>query len=113
MKGKSADQNQRNLFLPILKDIVNPNHELVILAHRIDWQSFENEFSGLYSNTGQLVTPIRIMFEFYLLKRIYNLGDETVVEQWLQNPYYQYFCGESVFQWQYPCDPSDLLHFRK
>lgn len=113
MKGKSPDQQQRNLFLPILKDIVNPNHELVILAHRIDWQDLENEFSDLYSHTGQPGMPIRIMVGLLLLKRIYNLGDETVMDQWLQNPYYQYFCGESVFQWKYPCDPSDLVHFRK
>lgn len=113
MKGKSPDQNQRNLFLPILKDIVNPNHELVILAHRIDWQSLEEDFSDLYSHTGQPGMPIRMMVGLLLLKRIYNLGDETVMDQWLQNPYYQYFCGETVFQWQYPCDPSDLVHFRK
>ena len=113
MKGKSPDQDQRNLFLPILKDIVNPSHELVILAHRIDWKSFEDEFASLYSHTGQPGMPIRMMVGLLLLKRIYNLGDETVMEQWLQNPYYQYFCGESVFQWKYPCDPSDLVHFRK
>ena len=112
MKGKSPDQNQRNLFLPILKDIVNPNHELVILAHRIDWQSFEDEFSKYYSHTGQPGMPIRMMVGLLLLKRIYNLGDETVMEQWLQNPYFQYFCGETLFQWKYPCDPSDLVHFR-
>lgn len=35
------------------------------------------------------------------------------MNQWIQNPYYQYFCGESEFQWKYPCDPSDLVHFRK
>jgi IS5 family transposase len=113
MKGKSPDQQQRNLFLPILKDIVNPNHELVILAHKIDWQGLEDEFSDLYSHTGQPGMPIRMMVGLLLLKRIYNLGDETVMDQWLQNPYYQYFCGESVFQWQYPCDPSDMVHFRK
>jgi len=113
MKGKSPDQHQRNLFLPILKDIVNPKHELVILAHKLDWQGLENKFSGLYSHTGQPGIPVRMMVGLLLLKRIYNLGDETVMEQWLQNPYYQYFCGESVFQWKYPCDPSDLVHFRK
>ena len=41
-----------------------------------------------------------------------NLGDETVVAQWVQNPYWQFFCGEEQFQWSLPCDPSDLVHFR-
>ena len=113
MIGKSPNQDQSNMFLPILKEIVNPKHELVILSHQIDWNTFENEFSELYSHTGQPGVPIRMMVGLLLLKRIYNLGDETVVEQWLQNPYFQYFCGESDFQWKYPCDPSDLVHFRK
>lgn len=113
MKGKSPNQNQRNMFLPILKDIVNPEHELVILSHKIDWDTFEDEFHNLYSHTGQPGVPIRMMVGLLLLKRIYDLGDETVMEQWLQNPYFQYFCGESEFQWKYPCDPSDLVHFRK
>jgi IS5 family transposase len=113
MKGKLPNQGQKNLFRPILKEIVNPEHELVILSHQIDWQEFENEFSPLYSNTGQPGTPIRTMVGLLLLKRIYNLGDETVMAQWVQNPYFQYFCGEAEFQWKPPCDPSDMVHFRK
>jgi len=112
MKGKLPDQRQRNLFRPILKEIVNPKHELVVLAHKIDWDEFEQHFSPLYSTTGQPGIPIRTMVGLLLLKRIYNLGDETVMDQWVQNPYFQYFCGESEFQWKPPCDPSDLVHFR-
>ncbi len=41
-----------------------------------------------------------------------GLGDETVVEQWVQNPYWQYFSGENIFQWKFPLEPSDLVHFR-
>jgi len=113
MKGKLPNQGQKNLFRPILIDIINPRHELVILAHQIDWKIFEDEFSPLYSRTGQPGVPIRTMVGLLLLKRIYNLGDETVMAQWLQNPYFQYFCGEAEFQWDYPCDPSDMVHFRK
>ena len=113
MKGKLPNQDQINLFRPILRDIINPKHELVILSHRIDWQYFEDVFSSLYSHTGQPGVPIRTMVGLLLLKRIYNLGDETVMAQWIQNPYFQYFCGEAEFQWEAPCDPSDMVHFRK
>jgi len=113
MKGKLPNQGQKNMFRPVLKEIINPNHELVVLSQQIDWSEFEDSFSPLYSHTGQPGMPIRTMVGLLLLKRIYNLGDETVMEQWLQNPYYQYFCGESEFQWEYPCDPSDMVHFRK
>jgi len=101
------------MFRPILKDIVNPQHELVILSHKVDWRELEEEFSPLYSYTGKPGVPIRTMVGLLLLKRIYNLGDETVMTQWLQNPYFQYFCGEAEFQWSFPCDPSDMVHFRK
>ncbi len=47
-----------------------------------------------------------------LLKQLHNLGDETVVAQPVQNPYWQFFCGMSEFPWSLPCDPSDLVYFR-
>lgn len=113
MKGKLPGQDQKNLFRPILKEIVNPKHELVILANKMDWKFYDGSFGSHYSHTGRPSVPVRTMVGLLLLKRIYNLGDETVMEQWLQNPYFQYFCGESEFQWEYPCDPSDMVHFRK
>jgi IS5 family transposase len=112
MKGRLPDQNQRNLFQPNLNQIINPAHELSLLADRIDWNHFENEFSGLYSNTGAPAKPIRLMVSLLLLKHMFNHGDETLMKEWVQNPYYQYFSGMSTFQWKYPCDPSDLVHFR-
>ena len=57
--------------------------------------------------------PIRLMVGSLMLKRIYNLGDETLAEAWRMNPYMQYFCGSAHFEHEYPCDPSDLVHFRK
>ena len=34
MKGKLSNPNQKNMFRPVLKEIINPNHELVkIGAH--------------------------------------------------------------------------------
>ena len=113
MKGKLPSQEQRNIFRPILIEIINPNHKLVLLSAKMEWKLFENEFGQLYSNTGKPGVPIRIMVGLLILKIIYNLGDVAVMEQWIQNPYFQYFCGESEFQWKFPCDPSDLVYFRK
>lgn len=113
MLGKSGSQNQKNLFLPLLKEFINMNHELVILSERIDWTVFENEFSSLYSKTGTPSKPIRLMVGLLILKQLYDCGDETIMEAWVRDPYMQYFCGEGHFQWKFPCDPSDLVHFRK
>lgn len=112
MLGKSPNQNQTNLFSPLLKQFINMNHELVLLAEKIDWKYFEDSFKGLYSNTGQPSIPIRFMVGCLMLKRLYNLGDETLASAWIMNPYMQYFCGEAHFQHKFPCDPSDFVHFR-
>lgn len=53
------------------------------------------------------------MVGLLLLKQLENLSDEVVVERWTQNPYYQYFCGVEEFQWDLPCDPTDLVYFRE
>jgi IS5 family transposase len=113
MIGHSPEQNQKNLFQPLLKEFIDLQHELVLLSDKIDWKTFEKEFVGLYSNTGSPAKPIRLMAGLLILKQLYDLGDETIIPAWISNPYMQYFCGEAHFQWQQPCDPSDLVHFRK
>jgi IS5 family transposase len=112
MTGKLPNQNQKNLFLPLLKEFIDMGHELVLLADKIDWKYFDNSFSQLYSNTGQPAMPIRLMVGCLMLKRLYNYGDETLALAWEMNPYMQYFCGEAHFQHHFPCDPSDFVHFR-
>jgi IS5 family transposase len=113
MIGKSPDQKQREIFRPLLIDFIDLGHELVLLSNRINWKYFEKEFSDLYSNTGQPAIPVRLMVGCMILKRLYNLGDETLAESWKMNPYMQYFCGEAHFQHDFPFDPSDFVHFRK
>ena len=113
MIGKLPDRNQRNLFQPSLVDFIDMGHELVLLADKMDWKYFENEFASLYGSTGLPSVPIRVMVGCILLKQLYNLGDETLVGVWISNPYMQYFCGMSVFQHKFPFDPSDFVHFRK
>lgn len=95
-----------------LSEFINPGHELCLLADKIDWTGFEEEFAGLYSRVGCPAKPIRLMVGLLILKQVCNLADETVMAEWVSNPYFQYFCGEAVFQWKMPCDPSDLVHFR-
>jgi len=112
MIGKSPNENQKHLFLPGLTDFINLRHELCLLANKLDWQQFESDFAPLYSNFGAPAKPIRLMVGVLILKQLYDLGDETVMEEWVSNPYFQYFCGEVLFQWEFPFDPSDLVHFR-
>jgi len=113
MLGTLPDRNQRELFRPMLVDIIDKRHELVLLADTIDWQYFEKEFSSLYSEVGQSSVPIRLKVGCLLLKHLKNLGDETLAKAWIENPYMQYFCGMRCFEYEFPFDPSDFCHFRK
>jgi len=97
-----------------LIDSLNPSHPLYILANEIQWTIFEEEFSKLYcSNNGRPAKPIRLMVGLLILKHIRNISDESVVEQWSENAYYQYFCGMDSFCSSAPCASSELVHFRK
>jgi len=111
MIGKRTDVGQGKLF-STLPELLNPKHRLYELSNRIPWEEFESAFSGMYSHTGRSAKPVRLMVSLLLLKQMYDISDEGVVAQWVQNPYFQYFSGEEVFQWEFPCAPSDLVHFR-
>jgi IS5 family transposase len=100
------------MFNSTLGQILNPKHTLVLLADEIPWHEFDQQYKHLYSNTGLPAKPIRLMVGLLILKQLKDLSDEQVVIEWVQNPYFQYFCGESEFKWTTPCDPSDLTHFR-
>ena len=111
MLGK-LQENERELFRTRLEDLINPNHELALLAKKIDWQYFEKEFAPYYSHTGTPSVPIRTMVGCLMLKHLYNLGDERIPEYWVRDVYFQYFCGGVFFEHKFPFDPSDFVHFR-
>ena len=96
MLGKSPNQNQKSFFKPLLKDFIDMNHPLVLLSERIPWKALEKDFANLYSCTGTPSKPLRLMVGLLILKQMFNLGDETLIPQWIQNPYFQYFCGEAA-----------------
>jgi IS5 family transposase len=100
------------MFKTVLTSFIHPEHELCHLAKKIDWKALEEEFAPLYGKVGRPSVPIRTIVGLLLLKQMYNLGDETVVERYLENPYWQHFCGEVYFQYKLPFDPSDFVHFR-
>jgi len=63
--------------------------------------------------TGRPAKQIRLMVGLLILKYLRNLSDKSVVEQWAENSYYQYFCGENSFCSGAPCIFSELHHFRE
>ncbi len=112
-KPKSPNADQSSFLYPDLLNQLDPKHPLLQLARKIDWSIFEAEFSVLYSHRGKPSKRIRLMVGLSILKHLENLSDEVLIQRWVQNPYYQVFTGEVEFQWQLPCDPSDMTYFRK
>ena len=97
-----------------LADQLDQKHPLYLLANKIDWSVFENAFKIYYSETmGKPAKPIRLMVALLILKYVRNISDESVVEQWAENLYYQYFSGEHHFQPAIPCVPTELVAFRQ
>ena len=97
-----------------LSDTLDQNHPLFILANKISWTTFEDEFSRLYcADNGRPAKPIRLMVGLLMLKHLRNVSDESIVEQWSENVYYQYFCGLEMFDSTPPCASSEMVHFRK
>jgi IS5 family transposase len=114
MKPKtSSPVKQGNFLYPDLLEQLNPRHPLLALAQKLPWALFERELAQFYSPVGRPAKPIRLMVGLLLLKQIESLSDERVVAAWVQNPYYQAFCGMESFQWDVPCDPTELVYFRK
>lgn len=106
-------QTVRSLFSS-LDDLLNQQHPLYKLSHKIDWKRFEEAFSSLYCpDNGRPGKPIRLMCGLLILKHLRNISDESVVEQWSENAYFQYFCGMQEFTPSFPCNASELVHFRK
>src|ERR1035438_4856347 len=112
MKAKRKLVEQKSFLLPTLAEQLDARRPIYQLAGKIPWSDFDEEFGAFYSEEGRPAKPVRLMVGLLFLKQMHNLGDETAVAQWVQNPYWQFFCGESQFQWALPCDPSDLVHFR-
>lgn len=113
MQTKTAASHQISFLMPTLGEQLDPRQPLKQLADTLPWSELEQAFGKYYSDAGRPAKPVRLMVGLLLLKQMFNQGDETVVAAWVQNPYWQYFCGMSEFQWQVPCDPSDLVYFRQ
>ena len=103
-----------DLFRARLSNQLDLKHPLIRLAGLIEWESFETEFGALYHATlGRPGKPTRLMVGLSYLKHSYNLSDEQVCERWVENPYWQFFCGFDYLQHRLPIDPSSLTRWRE
>ena len=108
------ETGKQELFRSRLDQIIDMNHALAKLARSIDWGFLEERFGAVYSEgPGQPPLPTRLMAGLAILKHTHNLSDEALCERWVENPYYQYFCGEEFFQHRLAFDRSSLTRWRQ
>ena len=114
MKPKPTSADQFELFQANFNQILNLDHELCQLAKAINWDRFDTEFAGCYSeDMGRPGNAIRLMVGLHYLKHAFNESDESVVARWVENPYWQYFCGFEYLQHECPIHPTSMVKWRQ
>ena len=114
MKPKATDHSQGLLFQSRLSKQLNPKHELYVLSQQIDWKRLEDEFSTCFvEGCGATAKPVRLVVCMFMLQHMFGYSDEDTVKEWIENPYWQFFCGFDYLQWSKPIDPSSMSRWRK
>jgi IS5 family transposase len=116
MKPRNQNDPQKSapqLFQSRLDSQLNLDHPLCQLADRVDWNRFDQAYAPLFCHdNGAPALPTRLMVGLEYLKYAHNLSDEELVARWIENPYWQYFCGEVYFQTELPLHYTSLGKWR-
>jgi len=97
-----------------LESFLDASHPLYQLANILNWENLIKEFGAYYvEKTGRPGIPIGVIAGLHYLKYLENESDESVIEKFCENPYWQYFCGFKTFQHRFPCHPTSLVKWRK
>jgi transposase, IS5 family len=112
--AKPRDDRQKDLFRPPLEQIIDMGHPLVRLASEIDWSFIDRRFAAVCrAGAGQPPLPTRLVAGLMILKHMHALSDEALCARWVENPYFQYLCGEPSFCHKLPFDRSSLTRWRQ
>ncbi len=115
MKPKPRPEaRQLDLFQAQFDQLLNLDHPLCVLARRIDWQRFDSVFAECYClDTGAPGKDIRLLVGLHYLKHTFNESDESLLERWVEDPYWQYFCGFETMQHEVPLHSTSLTKWRQ
>jgi IS5 family transposase len=129
-----------DFFRSRLDQMIDLRHPLAVLASRMPWSQIEASLAPVFahrdrkgrlsegadmfgptlavagagiSNAGRPRLPIRLMVALLYLKHAYNESDESLVEHWAQDVYFQFFSGQVYFEPRLPCDPAQISRFRR
>jgi transposase, IS5 family len=113
-QNPGCKEPQGELYRTELVNLINLEHPLARLARSVKWERFDGAFTPLYDpGNGRPAIATRLMVGLHYLKHLYQLSDEDVVEQWVENPYWQYLCGSKYFEHALPIHPTSMTRWRK
>lgn len=112
MPPKKPAPRSDELLRSQLHNMIDMEHALVKLAGLIDWSRFDDAYGRFYHEKGQPGLSPRLMAGLHLLKHMDGLSDEAVCARWVENPHFQFFCGEQYFRHKLPLDRSSMTRWR-
>lgn len=112
MKPRSTPSTHDDLLRARLDQILDTDHPLIRLAEKIDWGQIDGRVALCYADEGRPGLSPRLMVGLHYLKHAFDESDESVCDRWVENPYWQYFCGEEYLQHELPIDPSSMTKWR-
>jgi IS5 family transposase len=112
--GPKTPVPEQDLFRHPLREQINLKHPLVRLTDLINWERLRAMKSESFvSGKGRPASSPRLIAGLLYLQHTFDLSDEEVVRQWVENPYWQVFTGETYLRTEPPIDPSSLTRWRK
>ncbi len=112
MTPKPTDASPDHLVVSLEK-VINLNHPLLRLAQELDWEGIRKEMEPSFCHAnGQPEADVRVVFGLLYLKSAFKLSDGELIAQWVENPYWQRFCGFETMQHKSPIDSMAISQWR-
>ena len=92
-------------YLPPYHGELAGQNRWVRLADAIDWDAFEQEYSGHFGRAGKVALPARMAFGCLIIRAALGVTDR-------ESPYLQYFLGFQTFENAVPFSPRSMERFR-
>ena len=92
---------------------LDENNRWLRIADLVAWEELEEEYAKHFSDVGRPATDAQLVIGLLLLKHMTGLSDVGIVQDVLENPYMQAFCGYEKFVTEELLDPSTLTRMRE
>ena len=113
---RKKDKKTEELFKELMPwgGRLNENNRWMRLEELIPWDELEEEYSKYFADTrGRPGLDSQLVLGVICIKHMLKLSDEDAVEQVLENPYMQAFCGLESFATENLFNDSSLSKLRK